>query len=148
METRPMLASALRYGASDWSVIPLKPCGKEPMIAWKVFQERRASAEEIREWFESTDYNVGIVTGAVSGLAVIDCDGPEAIDLARRLGMPPCPTVRTARGMHFYFAYEEGLRNFQRIPELPGIDLRAEGGFVVAPPSVHPSGFIYRWEVE
>lgn len=61
------------------------------------------------------------------------------------LGVPPTPSVKTAKGMHFYFQYAPGTRNFTKRPDLPGIDLRSEGGYVVAPPSLHPTGLLYDW---
>jgi Bifunctional DNA primase/polymerase, N-terminal/AAA domain len=99
---------------------------------------------------------VGIATGVASGLVVIDIDGPQGeatlAALEARYGkLPPCPTVRTTRGRHLYFAAgtapipnragdsEHGLGK--------GIDIRGEGGFVVAPPSVHESGRPYAWEL-
>jgi hypothetical protein len=64
----------------------------------------------------------------------------------RRLGESYVPIVQTGKGWHVYYAYPAGLRNVQADPTWPGIDLRAEGGYVVAPPSLHVSGSVYEWK--
>lgn len=89
--------------------------------------------------------NIGIVTGKLSGLTVVDFDTPEAIEKAKEKGFPKGPLVKTGKGFHAYCKYEEGHRNFQKKAGLPGVDLRAEGGYVVAPPSIHESGHVYHW---
>jgi Bifunctional DNA primase/polymerase, N-terminal/Primase C terminal 1 (PriCT-1) len=145
-------AAALALAARGWSVIPIEPCGKRPLVPWLEFQQRRANSEEIEEWFHRwPDANVGIVTGRVSGLAVIDIDPRHggAASLARAQDEHgPLPRTVEAEtgggGRHLYFAHAgESLRN--RVGILPGIDLRADGGCVVAPPSMHPSGRRYLW---
>lgn len=142
-----LLEEAMRYTQSGFSVIPLLARDKKPSLAtWKPFQERIATESELTNWFGSeSQLNLGIVTGKVSGLTVIDCDSVAAVNLATKLGIPTCPTVRTAKGFHFYFL-DAGVSNFQKRDDLPGIDLRGEGGYVVAPPSVHPTGIVYSWE--
>lgn len=137
---------AVYYLERGFSVIALRPKDKKPLGSWKEFQDRRATPDEIKEWFDGTDSNIGIVTGKISGITVIDCDTIEAVSKAAELGLPTCPTVKTGKGYHFYYAYADGVRNFQKRDDLPGIDLRGDGGFVVAPPSIHPNGKIYDWE--
>ena len=67
--------AALGYLSRGWSVIPIEPRAKRPLTAWLEFQNRCASPREIDAWFASwPDANVGIVTGRVSGLVVIDVD--------------------------------------------------------------------------
>lgn len=141
------LEEAKKYLLRGWSVIPLEAKGKKPLISWKEYQERQATVNEVESWFK-WENNLGIVTGKISGITVIDCDSPAAIDLASKKGLPTCPTVKTGKGYHFYYAYEPGVGNFQKRDDLPGIDLRGDGGFVVAPPSIHPSGAVYYWEGE
>jgi len=129
-----------------FSVIPLKPKDKRPFISWGSYQSKKATEAELSEWFTSGQNNLGIVTGSISGIAVVDCDNQQAVELAMKLGVGDGPRVITGKGKHFYFRYREGLRNFQKREDLPGIDLRADGGYVVGPPSIHPSGAIYQWE--
>ena len=145
-------AAAHAYVARGWSVIPIEPRGKRPLIAWLEFQRRSADPQEIAAWFARwPDANVGIVTGAVSQLVVIDVDaqhsGLESLAELERENGPLPETVEALTGgggRHLYFAQTRaGLRN--RVGVRPGIDLRGEGGCVVAPPSVHPSGRRYAW---
>jgi len=129
-----------------FSVIPL--IGKKPAVEWKEYQQRKPSEDELKDWFVKNDYNVGIVTGAISEIVVVDLDSKEAIDFAKKNKFPETPCVKTARGYHLYFKYKNGVRNFQKRTELKDIDLRADGGYVVAPPSIHPETKIkYEWKV-
>ncbi len=118
-----------------FSVIPLS--GKKPTIKWAQYQTRKPTEEELEEWFLKGDnYNIGIVTGKISGIAVVDFDTEKALEVAQEHNFPETPIVRTGRGCHFYFKYRDGIRNFQKMGN--GIDLRGDGGYVVAPPSIHP----------
>jgi hypothetical protein len=145
-------AAALAYAARGWSVIPIEPRGKRPLLAWLEFQSRIAAADEIDGWFGRWPAaNVGIVTGRVSGLLVVDVDprhgGGASLE---RAGDEHGPLPRTVEaetgggGRHLYFACP-GQEVHNRVGILPGIDLRADGGCVVAPPSLHPCGRRYRW---
>lgn len=145
----------------NFSVIPLiveQPEGREisegqlgkvPAIhAWKKYQTERATIIELSQWFFAEDHNIGIVTGALSGIVVLDIDSDEAYKIALKKGLPETPTVKTGRGYHMYYKFKDGVRNFQKRADLPGIDLRGEGGYVVAPPSIHfMSGTRYLWEI-
>jgi hypothetical protein len=130
-----------------WSVIPLKPHGKTPALpSWKEFQNRKPTSDELLKWFDNgSQNNLGVVTGTISGLEVLDFDSEEAVNFAEENGLLQGPLVRTGRGFHEYFKNTEGARNFQQRPDMPHIDRRAEGGYVVAPPSIHPSGKFYAW---
>jgi hypothetical protein len=89
---------------------------------------------------------LGIVTGTISGLVVLDVDGDEGkASLAKHFPqLPPTPVALTGKGMHNYFKHPgKHVANGVRI--LPGLDVRADGGYVVAPPSVHVTGAPYRW---
>jgi hypothetical protein len=141
-----LLHFAMEYHDLGWSIIPVHLRTKIPRMQWAPYQTCQATAEEIRQWFGGPDENsIGIVTGRCSNLTVLDCDGDDALALVQRLGLPATPSVKTAHGWHFYFRYKDGSRNFQKRADLPGIDLRSEGGYVVAPPSIHESGHEYVW---
>jgi len=120
-------------------VIPLK--GKMPTGPWQRYQQEAMSAEEIeeRDW-----PGVGIVTGRVSGLIILDADSAAATEALHGQGHPPTPTVRTARGVHVYLAHPGGELP-TRIGLGDGMDLKGDGGYVVAPPSKHPTGATYEW---
>lgn len=124
-----------------------KNVGKTPLVQWKVAQTIAASEEQIHIWWgQWPNANIGLATGKLSGICVIDLDGPEALEEAKRRGLPQGgPTVETGRhgGRHIYCAYrEDEPRNFAKAF---GIDYRGEGGYVVLPPSVHWSGARYEW---
>lgn len=127
-----------------FSVIPIERGGKLPLGKWKAAQSTAASLETVRQW-AARDCNVGIVTGKVSGLLVLDLDSQEAVAEAEARGLPHTISVRTAKGLHVYFRHPGGTIG-NRAGLLPGWDIRGDGGFVVAPGSIHPTGIEYRWE--
>lgn len=137
-----------------WNVVAAAPRGKIPVGSWKRWQSERVPERMVRETFSQGDPNVFVITGAVSRLTVLDCDDPAAEAYWRnRLGdiLDATTQVRTGQGAHFYFRLAEGQS--ERGRSSPGgdagkWDLRAEGGGVVAPPSVHPTGRMYEWVEE
>jgi hypothetical protein len=149
---RDSLAQALRYLERGWSVIPMRPRDKRPLLPWLEFQQRSATPEEVQSWFRSRpDANVGIVTGTVSGLVVLDIDAAhDGFSSLARLELEHGALPRTVEavtgsgGRHLYFAHPGGMVH-NRAGIEPGIDLRGDGGCVVAPPSVHPNGRRYAW---
>ena len=146
--SNPLMLAALDYESKGFSVIPLKAKDKIPMLAsWAEFQERRAEREEIGEWWRTwPNANIGIVTGAVSGLFVIDCDSQEAATSLKPLlgDMTNVGLVATGKGFHLY--YRHGSDKIQNKAGIrPHVDFRGDGGYVVAPPSVHSSGKEYKW---
>ncbi len=87
--------------------------GKRPLVAWREFQQRAAGVAEIRRWFRHwPKANVGIVTGRISGLVVVDVDlchgGPDSIAAAEAAHGPLPPTIEAATGgggRHLYYSY-------------------------------------------
>ncbi|WP_051618017.1 bifunctional DNA primase/polymerase [Desulfofundulus thermocisternus] len=143
-----MLDIVLFYAARGWSIIPLQPRGKRPALAsWQEYQSRQATPEEITAWWDRwPDANVGVVTGQVSNLVVLDLDGLDAVNFAKRHGVPLTATVATGKGWHVYFAHPgQPVQNAAGLGGVKGLDVRGDGGYVVAPPSIHPSGRVYRW---
>jgi len=144
--------AALSYLSRGWSVIPIERRAKRPLVAWIEFERRCASAGEIEAWFARwPEANVGIVTGLVSELVVIDIDarhGGESslsrLELEHGSLPPTTEALTGGGGRHLYFAHPGG-RIGNRAGLLPGLDLRGDGGCVVAPPSLHPSGRRYTW---
>jgi putative DNA primase/helicase len=134
------------HGPDEPAGAPLDKRGKRPALAsWKPYQTRHATDDELVQWFTDGTRNIGIVTGSISRLTVVDFDTKEAIAAAKAKGFPKCPVVKTGKGLHAYCKYSDGHRNFQKRADLPGVDLRAEGGYVVAPPSIHATGRPYEW---
>ena len=120
--------------------------GKVPVAAWKLFQDARASDDNLVRWFgNGTPRNAAIVTGAISGVVVVDCDSPEAEDGAE-WNLPPTPMqTKTRRGSHRYFRHPGVPVPSKNKIAIEGftVDLKADGGYVVAPGSLHPTGFVY-----
>jgi len=144
--TTEPLTLADSYLARGWSVIPVEPCGKRPLVGWSVYQQRHATASEVREWRRQwPKANIGVVTGKVSGLIVLDADNAKGNALAIQRGLPVTVASATGGGGWHNLYQHPGFecRNFAR--RLPGLDFRGDGGFIVVPPSVHPSGAPYRW---
>lgn len=153
MSNTHLLTQINQYREHGLSVIPCnisyngaaEKFDKKPIITWKPYQKKHASDTEIAQWFQLPHVNgVGIVTGKISGILVLDVDDLEAI---KDLEIPITPTVRTVSGgRHYYFKFPADFKpkNFQRL--LPGIDIRGEGGFVVAPPSAVNTQEGYAWE--
>jgi len=127
-----------------WSVIPVEPRGKHPLGPWKPYQSERASLATVEQW-AARQSNIGIVTGTVSRLIVLDLDSREAVEAAHERGLPDTITARTGKGLHVYFEHPGGTIS-NRAGIFPGADLRGDGGYVIAPGSIHPSGAQYRWE--
>lgn len=128
---------ALKYAKAGMSVIPVGR-DKKPFIKWQEFQTRIASEDEIKKWFTLfPDMNIGLVTGKISNLAVIDVEQGGDISI-----FPETTTIKTGGGgYHLYYKYQPGIENKTRI--LPLTDIRGEGGYVVASPSIHKSGNKY-----
>lgn len=142
------LQAALAYCKKGLSVIPVQQKGKRPLVEWVRYQTTAATEAKIREWWDYwPEANVGIVTGQISGIIVLDVDGEPGLDTIKRerLQIPPTLTSRTGGGgYHYIFKHPGGaVKNFAR--KLPGLDLRGDGGYIVAPPSVHGSGNVYEW---
>jgi len=120
---------------------------KRSIVAWKQFQECRPTEQEVSDWFSRwPDANIGIVTGKISDLVVFDLDSEHAVEYAEEQGgFPMTAKVKTGKGYHIYARYPDfEVRNDVR-KELD-IDIRADGGYVVAPPSIHGNGNQYDWE--
>jgi hypothetical protein len=157
------LEHALAYAQRGWSVFPLhsivhgrcacgRDCGspgKHPLVR-RGLHEATTDPAVIKEWWtRCRSANIAIATGE---LVVIDIDLPKALEsLDAVIGKLPrtLAALTGGGGVHLYFQARNELRNHaSRLPglgDLPGIDLRATGGYVVAPPSLHVSGNRYRW---
>ena len=137
--------------ARGWAPLPLEPGGKRPLVAWSKFQQRRPSASELRYWWRRwPDAGLGLVTGAVSGLVVLDVDprndGAATLeDLEREHGPVPVTVevLTGGGGRHLYFQHPGEETPPVKIG--PGLDRLGDGSQVVAPPSLHASGRRYEW---
>jgi putative DNA primase/helicase len=140
---RNMLEAALRYSIQGKAVFPLN--GKVPLRGSRGFHDATADVTTIRKlWKENPGANIGFPTGQVNGVFVVDIDGPEGeatlADLEKKNGpLPRTYTVLTGRGRHRYFRQppEAQVKSGAGILG-PKLDVRGDGGYVVAPPSIHP----------
>ena len=133
-----------RYYENGWSVVPVAPGEKIPAVDWTYFQSHRADKNTISQWVRLG--GVGIVTGRVSGLVVVDVD-LRGLSKAEELGLDSPVKVRTGSGgLHLYYRYPESGTVGTTTGLWEGIDIRGDGGFVVAPPTLHASGQLYRFE--
>jgi hypothetical protein len=143
-----MSRTAQWYARRGLHVHALRPREKQPATAHGLHDATTDAAAIAAQWSDPTR-NVAIATGP-SGLAVIDVDGDIGAEslatLEAEFGpLPITPEVITARGRHLYFARAECRIGNSTSELAPKIDVRALGSYVVAPPSVHPSGDVYRW---
>ncbi len=140
--------AALTYLHEGWSVIPVGR-DKHPLISWKEYQQRLPTENEILSWWQKyPDANVGIVTGKLSGIVVVDID-PKNGGTIEGMELPATLISKTGGGgWHYIYLYpgEGDITNVSGIH--PGVDIRGEGGFIVAPPSLHKSGELYEWAPE
>lgn len=146
----PTLKAALAYQKLGWSVIPVSSSSKKPLIEWAEFQKRRATPKEIRQWWKVyPSANVGVVTGNISGLVVVDVDTDRGGDPKKLFTDSPANhIVKTGSGgYHFYYQRPADLAHVpNQVGKSSGLDVRADGGYVVAPPSRHISGNLYAWD--
>lgn len=130
-----MLHATEKYLKKGYSVIPVGK-DKKPLVRWSQYQEHPPSMEEVTKWLQQfPEMQIGIVTGAVSGLVVIDVEYGGNADMYPRTTM-----VKTGgNGYHLYYKHPgTPIKNGVRVAHL--VDIRGDGGFVVAPPSVSNKG--------
>ncbi len=139
-----MCESALALAASVYHVFPCRVRGKEPLTEHGL-KDATTDPDTIHAWLSRwPNANIGIACGP-SGVVVIDIDSDEAVKIIKKMGLPRGPQVRTSQGWHIYTAADPARPLASRVGILPGVDIRAQGGYVIAPPSVHPSGKRYEW---
>lgn len=146
-----LFQSALEYSEKYYfSVIPIKP-DKKPYIQWQPYQKKKATAAEIRQWWTKwPNAMIGIVTGEVSGIFVVDCDTQAGFDEVQKL-LPESlvyPQARTPRGgWHLYFKWLADYKMTIAAGVMSGVDIRGEGGYIIAAPSVNAEGKSYTWQI-
>jgi hypothetical protein len=142
-----MKEAALQLLAKGLSIIPIGS-DKKPLIPWKEYQTCFPTEEKVESWFlKFPKAMIGIVTGEVSGLLVIDCDSEAAYRKVQELLPDSFLTciAKTPRGYHIYLVYPKGQSIGNAAGIMPGVDLRGEGGYVIAPPSINETGKAYAW---
>jgi len=148
--TISLLEAALWYAAHGLPVFPCRPRGKEPACEHG-FKDATADEARLREWWgREPTCNIGLPTGGPSGRIVLDVDprngGEESLDtlVAKYGGWPETAEAITGGGgRHLVFAHAGPLRC---CTVAQGLDVKADGGYVIVAPSVHPSGRLYSWD--
>jgi len=142
-----LVDTALALATKGKPIFPVAQ-NKKPLVEWKPYQERIPTSQEVKEWWGKwPDANIGMATGHLSGWVIIDCDSEEAANrfIEEYPEAKDTLQVQTGRGKHYYFEFEEGIRNDAGKLLGLGIDIRGEGGFVIIPSSIHANGKPYRW---
>jgi len=145
---------AKEYVGRGWSVLPVKGLlanddreAKKPAVKrWTELQSRRLTDEEIDRHNWSGEA-IGVIAGEISGNIVgVDVDGELGKQSAKGLYSPATVVSNTPRGgIHLWYVNSSGIRLKPDSSILPGIDLRTDGSYLVAPPSKVPSGKCYEW---
>ena len=145
--------AALQLAERALAVFPLLPRDKRPATPHGVKDATTCADTVARWWRQDPNFNIGLACGAISNIWATDVDGLDAEAELRKLEkqhspLPPTVESITARGRHIFFKWPGwDIRN--SVGALaPGIDVRGNGGYVVVPPSVHPSGRRYTWSVD
>lgn len=145
------------YLSKGFSVFPVIPARadskgkdmKRPACKWTEFQTRRPTEGEVEKWWsEHPDNRIGIATGVLSGILVVDCDDEAAhsrMEDEYLSDTVKTPIAKSPHGWHYYFRHVDGVRNEVKLSGL-GMDIRAEGGFIMAPPSGGLNGVGYKWQ--
>lgn len=152
-----MMDEAIKYAKLGLAVFPVKPT-KAPWTP-NGCKDAKTDTRAIRAWWKKwPDANIGIATGKPSGgLVVIDVDidedkgiyGDDSLrEWEKENGkLPDTWQAITGRGgQHIYYRTDEKIKNTTNL--YPGIDIRGDGGYVIAPPSIHQNGNEYQWEYE
>lgn len=144
--SNPILKEALTLLRLGYSVIPVKERSKEPAVMWQKYQKERASEEQVRQWFEKSSLNLGVVCGAISNLAVLDFDGEKGLAYLNYSQLSSTLVSITGKGKQLWYRTSSETKIGNSVCKISdGVDVRGEGGFVVAPPSIHPNGRRYRF---
>ncbi|MBT2663853.1 bifunctional DNA primase/polymerase [Bacillus sp. ISL-45] len=139
----------------NYGLTPIPLLGKRPILKnWPSrFLDQRIQATEIINGIVDQDdkiityknKNIGIITGSVSDCIVLDIDDLSTLTKLKKMGdLPLTWRVRSNRGIHLYFKYNQDIPSMKL---WDSIDILSDKKQVVAPPSIHPKGTVYRWEL-
>jgi len=149
--TQSVAEQVLRLAERGWPLLPCVTRDKMPLIkSWPKYAT--VVPQTLTQWLKRwPQCNWAAITGPKSNFFVLDVDGQPGEDAIHRFSidgkaLPDTLSVGTARGRHLYFAWSREIRINNTVSRLSeGLDIRGEGGYVIVPPSVHPSGIAYKW---
>lgn len=150
LETCNFFDIAMFYAEHNIKTFPVKRQGKSPLCQ-NGFKSATMDRVVLQEWNKKfPDCNIGIPTGTINNIFVVDIDGEigakSLIALENIYGKLDAPTVITGKGKHLYFKMPENTNIKSSVSKIANhIDIRANGGYVVAPPSIHENGNCYKW---
>jgi hypothetical protein len=144
--------TALEYAQRGWRVVPILPGTKRPALnQWQ--DAATTSTTQINQWWKGSQSGcgIGIATGKASGIWVLDVDDRDALyELEREHGELPATltSITGSGGEHQIYLWPADGRTIHNSASgfAPGIDVRGEGGQIVAPPTIHPNGNPYEWD--
>lgn len=151
LETRNFFDIAMFYVEHNIKVFPVKRQDKMPLCAGG-FKSASMDSAQLQEWNRKfPDCNIGIPTGHINGLLVVDVDGEQGLHSLAQLEQQHskliAPTVITGKGKHLYFKMPANTDIKSSVSKIANhIDIRANGAYVVAPPSLHENGNRYIWK--
>lgn len=146
------LEAAFELVERGFSIIPINPRTKKPMVTWADYQNETASEDDIIEWqkmcsrygIPPEEARIAIVTGKLSGMVIVDCDTPEAVEYCKQHNVWSPVRVKTKNGLHLYFAHPQDREYRPRVgsnsrgidwPKVNGLDFRGDGSYALCPPS-------------
>lgn len=147
---KTVIEEALEYIDNGWSILPVKPEEKRPfMTNWLQYTKTRATKEMAGNWFRNlSGAGVGAVTGRISNIVVLDVESycPTPIDELLRRYPTQLISKTGSGGYHLFYQFPTNVAKVSnRVKLFEGADLRADGGFIVLPPTIHPNGNRYEW---
>lgn len=145
---KPILDAALIYLSMGFAPIPVKPDKKGSYIKWQDYQDKFPTETEVKTWFSQWDNAmIGIITGKLSKLYVVDCDSQEAYETVSNL-IPDSaltPVAMSPRGgYHIWFTGDDDCLP-TKSALIPDVDTRGNGGMIISPPSINQHGKSYQW---
>lgn len=146
-----MIDAALRYIANGYSPIPVNPRSKAARVAWKTFQTRQPTSDEVHEWYSAHPMdNLAIVTGREWKIVAADFDGAVGEETLNALGPLPAAMISQTGGGGWHYVFKHPGDHVKTCVGIaPSLDIRGDGGYIIVEPSIHgETGRAYRWVTE
>lgn len=154
--TPNMLDHALAYLARGWPIFPVLGSDKQKraLIRWGVYQNRLPTEAEVKQWWRQwPDAGIGLATGRLAQTVVVDID-PQHGGTSKGLPATGVRAQSGGGGEHYFYAYPKDFTGYvhgqvnselHEDPQRRGRDVRADGNYIILPPSLHWTGNRYAW---